>query len=90
MNKELLSSGGVLAADEPQTMGSSSNENARLLECLDGDVLGSLSECLIDTLINEIGGMQFSTCVCPLAISVTKTTGASCTKTQPRIVNAKI
>ena len=56
MNKELLSSGGVLGADEPQTMG----------------FLGSLSEHLIDKLIDEIGGMQFSTYLCTLAQSVTK------------------
>ncbi len=41
------------------------------MNLLDGDFLGSLSEHLIDKLINEIG-MQFSMCLCPLALSVTK------------------
>ena len=41
------------------------------MNLLDGDFLGSLSERLVDKLIDEIG-MQFSTCLCTLAQSVTK------------------
>ncbi len=42
------------------------------MNLLDGDFLGSMSKRLIDKFINEIGGMQFSTCLCTLAQSVTK------------------
>ena len=42
------------------------------MNLLDGDFLGSLSKHLIDKLIDEIGGMQFSTYLCTLAQSVTK------------------
>jgi hypothetical protein len=60
------------------------------MNLLDEDFLGSLSERLIEKLINEIGGMKFSMCLCTLAQSDDQTTVASYTKIQPRIVNAEI
>jgi hypothetical protein len=42
------------------------------MNLLDGDFLGSMSKRLIDKLINEFGGMQFSRCLCTWAQSVTK------------------